>query len=256
MSLLRAENISLSFGGLTAVNDFNFYINEGQVVSIIGPNGAGKTTLFNILTGIYKVNQGKIYMNEEPIDGLHARKIVSKGIARTFQNIRLFSDMRVIENVLVGAHINTDYSFFDGLFRTKRFYEVENKKKQEGAKLLESLGLAQRLSDYADNLSYGEQRKLEIARAMATGAKLLLLDEPAAGMNHQESEDLRVFISNLKNLGYTILLIEHDMRVVMNVSDYIYVMDYGKKIAEGRPHEIQSNEAVAMAYLGDSEVHL
>lgn len=254
MAYLEAKNITIRFGGLTAVDHLNFKVEEGQIVSIIGPNGAGKTTIFNILTGVYQLNEGEVTFNGNRIDGKIPQDIVSLGIARTFQNIRLFSDMRVIENVLVGTHIRTGYNFFQGLFRTKRFREVENEKICYAAKLLHDVGLKHRIHDYADNLPYGDQRKLEIVRAIATGAKLLLLDEPAAGMNPQESEELRRFILKLKDLGYTILLIEHDMNVVMNISDYIYVVDYGKKIAEGLPHEIQDNKQVAAAYLGESEV--
>ncbi|MDF2608541.1 MAG: transporter related [Lachnospiraceae bacterium] len=256
MAFLEVKNISIQFGGLTAVDGLDFKVEEGQVVSIIGPNGAGKTTIFNILTGIYQPKAGEIYFQGQRIHGLAPQKIVSLGIARTFQNIRLFPDMRVIENVLVGTHIQTGYKLVDGLLRTRRFLREESEKIQFAAKLLNEVGLSSRLNDYADNLPYGEQRKLEIARAIATGAKLLLLDEPAAGMNPKESEELRQFILDLKKQGYTILLIEHDMNVVMNLSDYIYVVDYGKKIAEGLPQEIQENKQVAAAYLGESEVDL
>jgi len=253
MAFLEARNIAIRFGGLTAVDHLDFKVEKGQVVSIIGPNGAGKTTIFNMLTGVYKLNDGEIYYDGKRIDGKTPQQIVAGGIARTFQNIRLFSDMRVIENILVGTHIRTGYRFIDGLFRTKRFQREEGEKKRYAAKLLNEVGLYHRIDDYADNLPYGEQRKLEIVRAIATGAQLLLLDEPAAGMNPQESEELRKFILRLKSQGYTILLIEHDMNVVMNISDYIYVVDYGKKIAEGLPHEIQNNKQVAIAYLGESE---
>ncbi|MDF2473120.1 MAG: transporter related [Anaerocolumna sp.] len=256
MAFLEVKNISIQFGGLTAVDGLDFKVEEGQVVSIIGPNGAGKTTIFNILTGIYQPGEGEIYFQGQQINGLAPQKIVSSGIARTFQNIRLFPDMRVIENVLVGTHIQTRYRLVDGFLRIRRFRQEESEKIQFAAKLLDEVGLSSRLNDYADNLPYGEQRKLEIARAIATGAKLLLLDEPAAGMNPKESEELRQFILDLKKQGYTILLIEHDMNVVMNLSDYIYVVDYGKKIAEGLPQEIQGNKQVATAYLGESEVDL
>lgn len=253
MAYLEARNITIQFGGLTAVDHLDFKVEKGQVVSIIGPNGAGKTTIFNLLTGIYKPNSGEIYFKDRRIDGLPPQKIVAAGLARTFQNIRLFSDMRVIENVLVGTHIGTKYNFFDRLFYTGRYRREEIEKTRYAVKLLEEVGLEHRIDDYADNLPYGEQRKLEIARAIATGTKLLLLDEPAAGMNPQESKELRQFILQLKKQGYTILLIEHDMNVVMNLSDYIYVVDYGKKIAEGLPQEIQNNRQVAVAYLGESE---
>ncbi|WP_313129742.1 ABC transporter ATP-binding protein [Anaerocolumna sp.] len=253
MAYLEARNITIQFGGLTAVDHLDFKVEKGQVVSIIGPNGAGKTTIFNLLTGIYKPSAGEIYFEGKRMDGLPSQKIVAAGLARTFQNIRLFPDMRVIENVLVGTHIGTRYNFFDRLFYTGRYRREEAEKIRYAAELLEEVGLKYRIDDYADNLPYGEQRKLEIARAIATGTKLLLLDEPAAGMNPQESEELRQFILQLKNQGYTILLIEHDMNVVMNLSDYIYVVDYGKKIAEGLPQEIQNNRQVAVAYLGESE---
>lgn len=253
MAYLEVCNLTIQFGGLTAVDHMDFKVEEGQVVSIIGPNGAGKTTIFNLLTGIYKPGEGEIYFDGKRIDGLPPQKIVSAGLARTFQNIRLFTDMRVIENVLVGTHINIKYNFFDRLLYTKRYRKEEGEKTRYAAKLLKEVGLENRIHDYADNLPYGEQRKLEIARAIATGAKILLLDEPAAGMNPQESEELKQFILQLKKQGYTIVLIEHDMNVVMNLSDYIYVVDYGKKIAEGLPHEIQSNKQVAVAYLGESE---
>lgn len=254
MAFLEAHNITIHFGGLTAVDHLDFKVEQGQVVSIIGPNGAGKTTIFNILTGVYKPNEGEISFEGNRMEGKIPQQIVSSGMARTFQNIRLFPDMRVIENVLVGTHIQTKYGFLDGLFRTKRFRREEAEKKRYAAKLLSDVGLEHRIDDYADNLPYGEQRKLEIVRAIATGAKLLLLDEPAAGMNPQESEELRQFILQLRDQGYTILLIEHDMNVVMNISDYIYVVDYGKKIAEGLPKEILENKLVAAAYLGESEV--
>ena len=254
MALLDVKNITLRFGGLTAVDSLDFSVDQGQIVSIIGPNGAGKTSVFNILSGIYELNNGEIYFDGERLDGKTPQQIVNKGIARTFQNIRLFSDMRVIENVLVGAHTQIKYGFLAGLFRSKSFRKEEAQMKRFAVKLLQDVGLTHRLHDYADNLPYGEQRKLEIVRAIATGAKLLLLDEPAAGMNPQESEELRKFILQLKNQGFTILLIEHDMNVVMNISDYIYVVDYGKKIAQGLPQDIQNNPLVAAAYLGESEV--
>jgi branched-chain amino acid transport system ATP-binding protein len=253
LAYLEARNITIQFGGLTAVDHLDFKVEKGQVVSIIGPNGAGKTTIFNLLTGNYKPSAGEIYFEGKRMDGLPPQKIVAAGLARTFQNIRLFPDMRVIENVLVGTHIETKYNFFDRLFYTGRYRREEAEKIRYAAELLEKVGLKHRIDDYADNLPYGEQRRLEIARAIATGTKLLLLDEPAAGMNPQESEELRQFILQLKNQGYTILLIEHDMNVVMNLSDYIYVVDYGKKIAEGLPQEIQNNRQVAVAYLGESE---
>lgn len=255
MPLLEAKGITMRFGGLTAVDQVSFSVEQGQVVSIIGPNGAGKTTIFNILTGIYPGHEGEILFDGVRLNGKSPQEIVRLGISRTFQNIRLFSDMRVVENVLVGAHVHTEYSFFDALFRSKHFLREEHKAKARAMELLKEISLSERTHDYADSLPYGEQRRLEIARAIATGARLILLDEPAAGMNPQESASLRQFILELKQQGFTILLIEHDMKVVMNSSDYIYVIDYGKKIAEGTPSEILKNERVTKAYLGEGRAN-
>lgn len=250
MALLEVKGITKVFGGLVAVENVEFKVEQGEIVSMIGPNGAGKTTIFNMLTGVYKVNSGIVVFNGKEIQNRAPREIVKAGIARTFQNIRLFPTMRVIENVLVGEHINIKYSFFDLLFKTRRYKEEEKKSTQRAIDLLASLGLSGQIDNYAKNLPYGMQRKLEIARAIATKAKLIILDEPAAGMNPQESGELMNFILELRNRGQTILLIEHDMSVVMNISDRIYVIDHGRKIAEGLPSEITRNEQVIRAYLG------
>jgi len=250
MSFLNVENITIQFGGLRAVDNVSFHVDQGEIVSLIGPNGAGKTTVFNMLTGVYELTEGKISFMDQRIDGKSPQDIVIGGISRTFQNLRLFPKMRVIENVLVGTHVNTKYNFFQGLFRTPAFRKEESEKTVKAIEILESIGLGQHINSYAGSLPYGEQRKVEIARAMATDAKLLLLDEPAAGMNPAESEDLLRFIRHLKEIGYTVLLIEHDMSVVMNISDRIYVLDHGKLIAEGLPEEIANNEQVIHAYLG------
>ena len=254
MALLEVKGITKTFGGLVAVENVEFNVNEGEIVSIIGPNGAGKTTIFNMLTGVYHVNGGKILFDGKEIQNKQPRDIVKAGIARTFQNIRLFPTMRVIENVLVGEHINIGYNFLDLLFKTKKYREEEKAAAQRAIDLLVSLDLGDEIDNYAKNLPYGMQRKLEIARAIATKARLIILDEPAAGMNPQESEELKEFIRKLRDKGQTILLIEHDMSVVMDISDRIYVIDHGRKIAEGLPKEIAVNKRVITAYLGSGDV--
>lgn len=253
MAFLEVNNVSKQFGGLSAVSNVNFHVEKGEIVSIIGPNGAGKTTIFNLLTGVYDVTEGTIVFDGEEIQNQKVQHIVNAGIARTFQNIRLFKNMRTIENVMIGYHQNTKYNTFDLIFRTPRFRKYEKEAHLKALEVLESLGFGKYIHTYAGNLPYGEQRKLEIARAIATGAKLLLLDEPAAGMNPQESEELLNFIKGLQAQGFTIILIEHDMSVVMNISNRIYVLDHGKMIADGLPEEIANNQTVVEAYLGKSE---
>lgn len=255
MAYLEAKGIIKRFGGIVAVDHVSFEVNKGEIVSIIGPNGAGKTTIFNMLTGVYTIDEGEIIFEDKPIHNQRPQSIVEGGISRTFQNIRLFADLRVVENVLVGTHIKTKYNFFDSVFRTPKFRQEEDDHVLEAIHILKSIGLDHRRDDYAQNLPYGEQRKLEIARAIATGAKVLLLDEPAAGMNPQESAELLAFIRELKRQGYTIIMIEHDMSVVMNISDRIYVIDHGKPIATGLPEEIANNEKVIEAYLGGVNIH-
>lgn len=250
MAYLQVNGITKRFGGIVAVDKVNFEVNEGEIVSIIGPNGAGKTTIFNMLTGVYTIDEGEIIFDGCAIHNQKPQEVVKAGISRTFQNIRLFQDLRVVENVLVGTHIKTKYNFLDSVLRTRRFRKEEDEKVLTAIRILKSIGLDDRRDDYAQNLPYGDQRKLEIARAIATGAKVLLLDEPAAGMNPQESAELLKFIRSLQKQGYTIILIEHDMSVVMNISDRIYVIDHGKPIAHGLPKEIANNEKVIEAYLG------
>ena len=253
MALLEVSALSKNFGGLIAVDAVGFEVYEGEIVSLIGPNGAGKTTIFNLLTGVYKANKGHIVFDGKEITNKSTQDIVKAGIARTFQNLRLFKDMRVIENVLIGNHIHTKYRLFDLLFRTRRFRSAEALSAQRAIDILESIGLGDHIDDYADSMPYGVQRKLEIARAMATDAKLLLLDEPAAGMNASETKELLDFIKLQQKNGYTILLIEHDMNLVMNISDRVYVLDYGKLIASGTPVEIANDPRVVEAYLGKEE---
>jgi branched-chain amino acid transport system ATP-binding protein len=253
MSFLEVKDITIRFGGLVAVDHVTFHVEKGEIVSIIGPNGAGKTTVFNMLTGVYQVDTGEILFEGKPIHNHAPQEIVEAGISRTFQNIRLFPNLRVIENVLVGTHIRTKYGFFSSLFRTPRYRREEAEHTVKAIGILNSIGLSGQLNNYACNLPYGDQRKIEIARAIATDAKIILLDEPAAGMNPQESDELLRFIRELRDKGYTIILIEHDMSVVMNISDRIYVLDHGKQIAQGLPSEIATNAQVIEAYLGGAK---
>ena len=254
MPLLEVKNICKEFGGLKAVNQVSLHVDEGEVVSIIGPNGAGKTTMFNLITGAYTIDSGSILFRGEEIANQTPQEIVKRGIARTFQNIKLCNHMRTIENVLVGMDTGLHYSLADALLRTPKFRRLEAEKHKQAVQILKAIGLGNLIHEYAGNLPYGERRKLEIARAIATGAQLLLLDEPAAGMNENESAELMEFIALLRQNGYTILLIEHDMQVVMNISDRIYVLDYGSLIAKGVPDEIAEDPEVIKAYLGEDDV--
>lgn len=255
MALLEIANMTKTFGGLKAISDVTFSLDKGRIVSIIGPNGAGKTTFFNTLTGIYKPDGGTIKFNGRSLIGLRPDQIAARGIARTFQNIRLFPDMTVIENILVGMHIHFKQSPFQTLFRSPAFKKEEAEAEKKAARLMQYVGLKRVENELAKNLPYGAQRRLEIARALAADPLLLLLDEPAAGMNPQETEDIiRLFREIKADMGITILLIEHDMRVVMNISEDICVMDYGQKIAQGTPQEIRANTRVIEAYLGRGAV--
>ncbi len=255
MTLLKTIDVVKRFGGLTAVNKMNFSLEKGEIVSIIGPNGAGKTTFFNTLTGIYSPEEGTIEFDNKSILGLRPDQIADRGISRTFQNIRLFSNMTVIENILVGMHPRLTQSSLDILLRLPAFKKEESISEKKAEEIMLFVGLKNVGNELAKNLPYGGQRRVEVARALAANPQLILLDEPTAGMNPQETEDaIRLFRRIRDEKGITVLLIEHDMRVVMNISERISVMDYGGLIAEGTPAEIRSNPQVIEAYLGRGAV--
>lgn len=254
--ILEVKNLTKNFGGLCAVSNVSMTINQGELIGLIGPNGAGKTTLFNLLTGVYEPSSGLIELNEDgqkiQLGGLKPYKITSYGISRTFQNIRLFKAMTVLENVKVAMHKNVRYGTIAAILRLPSYYSEEKWVEEKACELLKEVGLYSKRNEMAINLPYGEQRRLEIARALAIQPKILFLDEPAAGMNPQETADLTKLIHHIREkYKLTVILIEHDMSLVMNICERIYVLDYGKMIANGSPEEIKNNEFVIKAYLGE-----
>ncbi|WP_306548226.1 ABC transporter ATP-binding protein [Desulfobulbus sp.] len=258
--LLTVSALTMDFGGIRALDHLDLRIHPGEIAALIGPNGAGKTTFFNCLTGIYAPTSGDLLLTppDQPprrLNGLKPNRITEQGLARTFQNIRLFHNMTVLENVMIGRHCRTRAKILGAIFRTPATIREEKAIVGMSLALLERIGLADQANEFAKNLPYGAQRRLEIARALATEPLLLLLDEPAAGMNPQETLELDELITSMKNDGLAILLIEHDMKLVMSLSDHIFVMDYGRKIAEGTPEQVRHNPAVIKAYLGEETDH-
>ena len=251
-TVLKANSISIEFGGLKAVENFSIEIKEGDLVGLIGPNGAGKTTVFNMLTGVYIPTSGTVELRGQDVTKLTPHERVKIGISRTFQNIRLFKRMSVLENVKLSGNVHMNYSIFDGIFKTKKYYEQEDKATKEALEILEVLGLSDCIDEQAQNLPYGKQRKLEIARALASHPAILCLDEPAAGMNPIETEELMDTIKIVREKFKTaVLLIEHDMKLVMGICEWIKVISFGKEIATGTPAEIKNNKEVIAAYLGE-----
>lgn len=250
MALLEVSHLTKTFGGLTAVDDLSFHLEKGEILGMIGPNGAGKTTVFNLITGIYPPDRGEILLEGQSLLGLRPHVITERGIARTFQTIRIFPSLTATENIMAGQYCRTKAGIWGAIFRTKSQQEEEGNIRRTAEKYLRFMGLDGFANELAKNLPYGLQRRLEIARALATEPRLLILDEPAAGLNEQETSDLMDTIRQIRGSGITVFLIEHDMKVVMGISDRIVVLDNGEKIAEGTPEEIKKDDRVIEAYLG------
>ncbi len=251
--VLKVTHVTQRFGGLVALEDVNMEVAQGEIIGVIGPNGAGKTTLFNCITGIYKPTEGKVELAGDDVTGWKPHQITRQGFARTFQNIRLFKKMTVLDNVIVGMHTQTKTTLLDAVFCTPRKRKETETTRERTEKLLKLFDLYEQRYEMATSLPYGQQRELEIVRALATEPKLLLLDEPAAGMNEQETQVLMQRVGQLKQMGYTILLIEHDMKFVMNICERLYVLDNGRLIGQGTPEEVRKNPVVIEAYLGKDE---